>query len=1187
LAKSASWQAFKAGFSSNYGRAADLYRSAGKPKKALRMYIRAGLLDQAARLAMQLGDNGYAVQLFVKDNNYRAAGDLYEKMGRPVQAVECFTRAKEPGRAARVLEKNGQFERAASLWLRAKRKDMAATALVKGKLDDQAVPLLEEILDEITRNAVSLEDYADQIRKYASYCGRYYIEKGRPVQAATCFERAGMKVEAAQAHAQAGNPRRAVQIYCDLRAWEKAAELIGTFPTPPREAEAFGDALIQVGEYERAAQMFEEGGLPFRAADCYEEIGEYERAAQIYLEKDDLLRAAELFAQADNLTQAAALFAKGGNLAHAAECFERLGKKEEAADAYLKGENPLEAAKLYLALQNERKAIEALQQISPTASGYQDAAFYLAQLFTKTGRYELALEKFKEAIGSLRLGPDAVDKYYHLAICLEEMKKFGKAREIYTRILSIKYGYADVEARLDALKKKEVELPVPEETLTASRKQVSLTLSGRYEITDALDETLYKGWDSSLGRVVAIRRYDMDEVMQRWPNYEERLREVAALSHPNIVQLYDTAVHEESLFLFHEYVSGTSLRQILSKRKAFAPAAVMVIGTQIGRVLEYAHSKDVVHGALRPNCIIISGENEVKVSGFALGDAPPAYQPPEAAQGRAPSKESDLYQFALLLHEMLSGRLPKKDSVSFPQGLAPPLSALIEKALAPRPEARPHAAQEFLRIFSEAGIVPGVVIASRYEILEELGSGGMGKVYKALDRELGEEIALKSLHTDLMRSTEARERFLREIRVLRRITHPNVVRVHDMGRWEDHEFLTMEYLDAENLFDRVKRRGPYAVPEGVRLAMQICDGLEQAHRHKIIHRDIKPQNIVVTVDGTPKLLDFGIARVGGEGKDLTATGQLIGSPKYMSPEQILGKNVDVRSDLYSLGIVFYYLFSGREPFEGDTVQAIVMKQVEKTPSPLAAFVPRFPAWLDEVIAQALRKIPAFAPPPCLSPRWIRSWPSANASPPGASTNSPSCLKSATASASLPPPSAVSSKSITSSFPKLAEKASAVSNASASALPRTPEKPSPAPSSRWTPSTCASPTAPRPSSSPPSTPAPACGSSARSLPPAPAPPNASSKKPAAPSPSRSSTSKPTTAASSSASLTKPARTTPTASPTPARPSRTPLSNAPTKPMTTSFIISLRKSPKASRFSTENSAPGRKPTTPSARTPPSAI
>jgi serine/threonine protein kinase len=952
------WEAFRARLAGNYGRAADLYLDAGKYKKALGMYIRAGLLDQAARLAMRIGDNAYAVQLFVKDRNFRAAGDLYAKMGRFSQAVECYMQSTELGRAARLLEKNGQFERAAAIWIQARRKDLAAAALVKGNFPDQAVPLLEELLEQMTRDVVSIDDYGEQIRKYAGYCGRYYRDKGRPFQAATCFERAGMKEEAARAHAQAGNPQRAVRIYCDLREWEKAAELIGTFPAPPAEAEAYGDALLQAGEYERAGQMFEEGGVPFRAADCYEEVGEYERAARIYLQKNDSLRAAELFAQADDFEKAAALFVKGENFSHAAECFERLDKKEEAADAYLRGKKPLEAAKLYLAIQSERKAIEALQSVPPESPGYQDAAFYLAQLFTKTGRFELALEKFKEAIGRNPLAADTVDKYYRLAICLEEMKKFAKAREIYNRILSIQYGYADVEARLEALGKKEVELPVPEETLSLSRKQVSLTFSGRYEITDAVGESCYKGWDSSLGRVVAIRRYDMAEVVQQWPGYEDRLREVAALSHPNIVSLYDTAAQEDSLYLFHEYTSGTSLRQILDTRKSLPPATVMVIGTQIGRALEYAHSKDVIHGALRPECIIISGENEVKVSEFALSAVPDAYEPPEAARGRPLSKESDLYQFALVLHEMLAGKLPEEGKQSLPAVLSTLLCELIGKALAPRPEARPRTAQEFLRIFSEAGIMPGVVISSRYEILEELGTGGMGKVYKALDRELGEEIALKSLHSDLIRDTEARERFLREIKLLRKITHPNVVRVHDIGRWEDHEFLTMEYLDAKDLFDHVKHRGPFAVSAGVHLATQICDGLEQAHRHKIVHRDLKPQNIVVTADGTPKILDFGIARAGGEGKDITATGQLIGSPKYMSPEQILGKAMDVRSDLYSLGIVFYYMFSGREPFDGETVEAVVMKQVEKMPPPLASFVPQFPAWLDEVIAKTLRKNPA-------------------------------------------------------------------------------------------------------------------------------------------------------------------------------------------------------------------------------------
>ena len=253
---------------------------------------------------------------------------------------------------------------------------------------------------------------------------------------------------------------------------------------------------------------------------------------------------------------------------------------------------------------------------------------------------------------------------------------------------------------------------------------------------------------------------------------------------------------------------------------------------------------------------------------------------------------------------------------------------------------------------------PGSVFAGRYEIKEILGMGGMGVVYRALDRELGEPVAIKTLRTEVIGSDGvALERFKQEIRLARKITHRNVVRTYDLGEVNGTYYLTMEFVEGTSLKQLIQARGKVPVPVTLTIGKQLCRALEVAHEQGVIHRDIKPQNIVVEPNGFLKVMDFGIARLATspQGKGLTEVGTAIGTPDYMSPEQLLGEELDARSDLYSAGVVLFECLTGRPPFVADTVYALVAKHLEDEPPDPRTFNADVPAPLAQLVLKAMAK----------------------------------------------------------------------------------------------------------------------------------------------------------------------------------------------------------------------------------------
>ena len=239
----------------------------------------------------------------------------------------------------------------------------------------------------------------------------------------------------------------------------------------------------------------------------------------------------------------------------------------------------------------------------------------------------------------------------------------------------------------------------------------------------------------------------------------------------------------------------------------------------------------------------------------------------------------------------------------------------------------------------------------RYKITDRIGRGAMGVVYSGRDERTGRPVALKVMMADLEGDAETRERFSREANVAGRMVHRNVINVYEMGEEDGRLYMVMELLDGETLGDYMKRVGRLPLEHALDLMMQICEGLAIAHAHAIVHRDIKPGNLYVLRDGGLKILDFGVARLANS--SMTASGFIVGTPDFMSPEQARGREIDQRSDVFSAGAVFYYMLSGTKPFTAPDLPAVLHKVNSEDPPPLTAS--QCPPGLWRILMKALAK----------------------------------------------------------------------------------------------------------------------------------------------------------------------------------------------------------------------------------------
>jgi serine/threonine protein kinase/Tol biopolymer transport system component len=501
----------------------------------------------------------------------------------------------------------------------------------------------------------------------------------------------------------------------------------------------------------------------------------------------------------------------------------------------------------------------------------------------------------------------------------------------------------------------------------------------RYELRVRLGTgssgAVYKAWDPELERWVALRLIPpglAGRGEERQPLIREALT-VAALEHPNVGPVYDVGEADDgSLFLVSALCEGETLAE-RSRRGPMRLEGAVVLAAQIAAAVGRAHEHGILHGRLRPSNVWVGADGQVRVVDFGLSSleertwrtlrpgAPPPreYLAPELLLGECASPRSDVWALGALFVAMLGRR----------EGLPDDLSRIMERALSPRPADRypgAGALRDDLRVLRDpsprpSGRAPGRMPElagarhlSQYRIGELLGGGGMGVVYRAEDLHLGRMVALKFLAADLAGDAAAKARFLQEARAASALDHPNICTVFEIGETGENQlYLAMPCYEGETLKARIGR-GPLPINEALDYALQTAKGLARAHRQGIVHRDVKPANLMITSDGLVKILDFGVAKLSGEAS-LTRAGVAVGTAAYMAPEQVRGEEVDARADLWSLGVVLYEMVTGRRPFPGDNPEAVRHAVLTREPEPVARLRPDAPPGLERAVRGLLGK----------------------------------------------------------------------------------------------------------------------------------------------------------------------------------------------------------------------------------------
>ena len=521
-----------------------------------------------------------------------------------------------------------------------------------------------------------------------------------------------------------------------------------------------------------------------------------------------------------------------------------------------------------------------------------------------------------------------------------------------------------------------------------------------YEILERLGEgifgTVYKARDLELDRFVALRviperRFGSRE--DRWRLSRESAT-LAGLDHPNLCAVYQTGDADDgALFVAAAFCEGETLARRLL-RGALKPAVAVDFAAQIAAGLARAHERGIVHRNLRPTNVFVAADGRAKIVDFgqpgvgeqtlfAAPDAAPTaacYASPEQLHGEWTDARCDIWALGAMLAEMITGRRPAALEPFGPLRALQPeapeeLERIVARAMAAHPADRYPSAEEMrddLRGLGPSSSRTAPALASspsaapagpvgHYRILERIGGGGMGIVHRAEDLRLGRTVALKLLPQDLSRDAVAKARFQQEARAASALDHPNVCTIFDVGETADGQlYIAMPCYEGETLRDRLER-GALPVDEAVDVATQIARGLAKAHRRGIVHRDVKPANLILTTDGVVKILDFGIAKLTGAAADLTRAGSTVGTPAYMAPEQMRGDEVDARSDLWSLGVVLYEMLAGRRPFPGEHASMVREAVLNQQPEPLAQRCPEVPPVLEKLTAGLLAKNPADRP----------------------------------------------------------------------------------------------------------------------------------------------------------------------------------------------------------------------------------
>lgn len=507
----------------------------------------------------------------------------------------------------------------------------------------------------------------------------------------------------------------------------------------------------------------------------------------------------------------------------------------------------------------------------------------------------------------------------------------------------------------------------PDPVLAFERTHAALGDRYRLERIAAANASrvLFEAYDETLKRQVSVRvNFYHDAATRAW--FLREAEALGQLDHPAIRHVYDAGVVGDLAYRIGNWVDGESLEDAVQRSPRSIPAVLALARDLLG-ALDHAHLRGIIVRRIVPASVLVetSGRGEItdlRFSSYVLPVIPsgaatdmPMFLAPEVRDGAVGDPACDVYTAGALIYFAVTGQPPPLDprEVRRPTELRPTCPRAVERillrALKPAPEDRYLTAAEMLEdLASDAGTFetraaaviqgPGLGTEDRtrwekwlrralgddYELLALLGTGGFGRVYRVRDLHLERQVALKVLHPTLTQDAEVVERFRREAQLAARLSHPNIVKIYDIGGRFGLIWYTMELIDGPSLAQLVERNGPLPLEQVLRLLREALSALAHAHGYGLVHRDIKPENMLIDPTGSVQITDFGLA-LALRGKYGGATSQS-GTPQFASPEQLLGERVDQRSDLYSLAAVVYYALLGTPPFPGDTTEQVLARQ---------------------------------------------------------------------------------------------------------------------------------------------------------------------------------------------------------------------------------------------------------------------
>jgi serine/threonine protein kinase/tetratricopeptide (TPR) repeat protein len=535
---------------------------------------------------------------------------------------------------------------------------------------------------------------------------------------------------------------------------------------------------------------------------------------------------------------------------------------------------------------------------------------------------------------------------------------------------------------------------------------------GRYRIEKILGSGgmghVYKAWDEELGEAVALKvvRGEYAASSDAAVRFKRELHLARQVTHKNVVRIYDLGEMDGIKYISMPFIDGLDLATMIKNGKIPLQLAVS-LARQIAAGLGAAHEAGIVHRDLKPANIMVNRAGQAILMDFGLARSTEAtaytaagavlgtleYMSPEQARGETASHRSDIYTLGLIYYELFTGdrpftgdtpmsRLAERVNKPAPDprtnhpDLPPRIAAIIQRCLERDPTLRYASTTEIEAAFDPARLTAqeatpapapapssagdgtpaefpiGTVLAGRYQLIKTLGHGGMGVVYQAFDRQLTRVVALKTILPDLAASPTVLKRFKQEVRLAQKVNHKNVVRIFDMGEDGATKFITMDFIDGVDLKEIITRRGKLPPVEAVGIIRQVCGALEAAHTEDVTHRDLKPQNIMVQEDGQIVVMDFGIAR-SQQSQSGTQTDAIVGTPEYMSPEQARSEEVDARSDIFSLGLIFYELLTGKVPFRADSPVATMFKRTQERAAPPVELDSSIPKAANDIVVKCL------------------------------------------------------------------------------------------------------------------------------------------------------------------------------------------------------------------------------------------